>query len=85
MVAQKCNLEQRVHTFGIGHGASEELIKQCAFKGFGNFTFIYNTEEIEERVIAALSKTRLRYKILHRTALFDVQGREINAELTKKA
>ena len=57
-------MSQRVHTFGVGNGASEELIKQAAFKGFGQFSFIYNEEEIEERVISAVAKTRLDYLIL---------------------
>jgi hypothetical protein len=34
-----------VHTFGIGSGASESLVKGCAFLGGGNFTFIYKKEE----------------------------------------
>ena len=55
-----------MHTFGVGHGASEELIKQCAFKGFGHFYFIYNEEEIEERVVSALSKSKLNYQILQK-------------------
>lgn len=68
-----------MHTFGVGSGASEELIKQCAFKGFGNYTFIYNMDEIEEQVIAALSKTKLNYKLLHKMALYDANGNEIAA------
>ena len=30
----------RVHTIGIGNGASNELIKGCALKGKGNYIFI---------------------------------------------
>jgi len=71
LVASKSNVNQRLHTFGVGHGASEELIKQCAFKGFGQFYFIYNEEEIEERVVSALTKTRLNYQILQNIKLFD--------------
>ena len=67
-------MNQRVHTFGVGHGASEELIKQAAFKGYGHFSFIYNEEEIEERVVSALAKTRLNYLILQKAALFDANG-----------
>ena len=59
LVSEKSNIYQRVHTFGIGQGASEELIKQVAFKGFGQFYFIYNEDEIEERVVNALCKSRL--------------------------
>ena len=77
LVSSKCNIKQRLHTFGVGHGASEELIKQCAFKGFGHFYFIYNEEEIEERVVTALSKTRLNYQILQKVKLFDSNGVEI--------
>ena len=67
-------MNQRVHTFGVGHGASEELIKQAAFKGYGHFSFIYNEEEIEERVVSAQAKTRLNYLILQKAALFDANG-----------
>jgi len=70
-VGSKCNIKQRLHTFGVGHGASEELIKQCAFKGFGQFYFIYNEEEIEECVISAISKTQLYYKVLQNVTLYD--------------
>ena len=61
LIAQQCNIDQRVHTFGVGHGASEELIKQAAFKGFGHFSFIYDEEQIEEAVVKAVSKTHLDY------------------------
>lgn len=40
LVAQNCNAQQRVHTFGVGNGASEELIKQVACKGLGHYYFI---------------------------------------------
>ena len=36
-------------------------------------------DEIEEQVIAALSKTKLNYKLLHKMALYDVNGSEIAA------
>ena len=77
LVANSCNFQQRLHTFGVGHGASEALIKQCAFKGFGKYHFIYNEEEIEERVVHALSKTRLDYNILQNVQLFDNTGAQI--------
>jgi hypothetical protein len=36
----------RVHTFGIGSGASTELVKDCAKAGLGHFSFIYDLNEI---------------------------------------
>jgi len=50
-----------VHTFSVGNGADEVLIKRSAFAGFGHHYFIYNEEEIEEKVILALSQTKLDY------------------------
>ena len=85
LVASKCSMRQRVHTFGVGHGASEELIKQCAFKGFGHFYFIYNEEEIEERVVSALTKTRLNYQIMQSIQIFDENGEEIITPLRDEA
>ena len=64
LVASNANLHQRVHTFGVGSGVSEELIKQVAFKGLGHHYIIYNEQELEERVVSAVGKTRLNYKIL---------------------
>ena len=46
----------RIHTFGIGKGASKELIEEVASAGCGSCSFIINTGEIEEQVIAALQK-----------------------------
>lgn len=85
LVGSKCNLRQRVHTFGVGHGASQELIKQCAFRGYGHFYFIYNEEEIEERVVTALTKTRLNYQVLQSLAIFDQDGNEIDTPMKKEA
>ena len=31
LVKRESNLMQRVHTFGVGSGADEHLIKSCAF------------------------------------------------------
>ena len=64
LVGSNSSISQRVHTFGVGHGADEKLIKRVAFKGFGHFCFIYNEDELEERVVSAISKTRLNYKVL---------------------
>ena len=41
--------------------------------------------EIYERVVTALSRTRLNYKILHRVAIYDSEGQEINANLGNQA
>ena len=60
-----------MHTFGVGNGADETLIKNCASKGYGHFYFIFNEEEIEEKVVASLSKTRLNYQVLQSIKLFD--------------
>ena len=37
-------------------------------------------EEIEERVVSALSKTRLSYKVLHQMSVFDDRMEEIKVE-----
>jgi hypothetical protein len=60
-----------VHTFGIGSGADDHLINGCAFAGIGNFSFIYNNDEIESKVIESLSKTRLDYLIITEALIFD--------------
>ena len=64
LVQTNANLQQRVHTFGVGSGASEELIKDCAFKGFGHYYFIYNEAQIEEKVVQSLTRTKLNYQVL---------------------
>ena len=74
-------MQQRVHTFVIGNGASEDLIKNCAFKGFGNYYFIYNEEEIEETVVKSLTRNRLKYSILNSIQLFDQAGKSIKTHL----
>ena len=61
LIAQKANLTTRVHTFGVGSGADQALIKRSAFAGFGHHYFIYNENEIEEKVIMSLTKTHLDY------------------------
>ena len=49
----------RFHSFGIGDGASPELVKGVAKAGRGNFYFINDNESymLQEKVIDALSKT----------------------------
>lgn len=61
----------RLHTFGVGSGADERLIKGCAFAGLGNFSFIYNTEEIEQKVVESLSKTKLEYLLVTQARILD--------------
>ena len=61
LISKHASLQTRVHTFGVGNGADEHLIKRSAFAGFGHHYFIYNEEEIEEKVILALSNTSLDY------------------------
>lgn len=69
LVESNSNIFQRVHTFGVGSGASEELIKNVAFKGNGHYYFIYEESELEEKVVLALSKTRFSYQILQKVLL----------------
>ena len=55
----------------MGQGADENLVKGCAFAGMGNFSFIYNDEEIEDKVIESLSKTRLEYLLVTQAKILD--------------
>lgn len=74
LIKQRCFAgpgSARVHTFGVGSGADERLIKGCAFAGMGNFTFIYKNDEIESKVIESLSKTRLDYLIITEAKIID--------------
>ena len=61
----------RVHTFGVGQGASTELIKLGAAAGFGSYSFIYNNSEIEEKVISALGRNYSPVRRLHHLRAFD--------------
>ena len=71
LIKDECNQKIRLHTFGVGSGADESLIKGCAFAGKGNFTFIYNDNEIEEKVIDSLQKTKLEYLLIKECAILD--------------
>ena len=71
LVQKNASLISRVHTFGVGSCADENLIKRCAFAGFGHHYFIYNEEEIEEKVIQSLTKTHLEYQVLTEFKVFD--------------
>lgn len=68
----------KLHTFGIGNGADERLIKGCAFAGMGNFYFIYKDEEIEEKVIESLSKTKLDYLLVTEAKVLDENDKLID-------
>lgn len=73
LVKQNCLPSNRIrlHTFGVGNGADERLIKGCAFAGMGNFTFIYNENEIEQKVMESVSKTKLDYLIVTEAKILD--------------
>ncbi len=60
-----------MHTIGIGNGADENLVVGCAAGGFGGFTFVYNKDEIEAKVISQLSKAKLEYLVVSAVKLFD--------------
>ena len=64
LVKSKSSPLQRLHTFGVGAGASELLIKNCAFAGYGSYFFIYNESQIEENVVSAIENTSISYKLI---------------------
>jgi len=68
---------QRVHTFGVGSGADEALIKRCAFAGFGNYYFVYDENQIEEKVVTAIQRTKVSFKTVNQLRLYDQDGQEI--------
>jgi hypothetical protein len=61
----------RVHTFGIGDGASSELVKECAQAGLGHYSFIDNPKDIEKKVMEALSKDFLEYLTINEAIFLD--------------
>jgi hypothetical protein len=60
-----------VNTFGIGSGADEDLIKNCAKAGRGHYTFIDKLDEIECKVIDALTKDFFDYLVVKDIRVFD--------------
>lgn len=50
-----------MHTFGIGDGASTELVKNVAAAGRGHYSMIANPQDIEKKVLEALQKDYLEY------------------------
>lgn len=65
----------------MGAGADEALIKGCAFSGLGNFYFINRDNEIEEKVIESLAKTRLDYLLVTECKVLS-EDEEVLVELT---
>ena len=61
----------RVHSFGIGSGASIDLVKESAQAGCGSHFFIYNNNEIEEKVILALQRNFLPIRLIEEVVLVD--------------
>jgi secreted protein with Ig-like and vWFA domain len=83
LVKQNCRADNqiRLHTFGIGSGADERLIKGCAFAGMGNFSFINHDSEIERKVIESLSKTQLEYLLVTEAQILDENDEVIESRL----
>jgi hypothetical protein len=77
------NQKLSVNTFGIGSGADEDLIKNCAKAGRGHFAFIYNLEEIESKVIDSLTKDFYEYLTVKEIKVFD-DKLKVYKELTHK-
>lgn len=73
LIRSNCSGSSKVklHTFGVGNGADEALIKGCAFAGLGNFTFIYKDSEIEQKVMESVSKTKLEYLLINKAMVVD--------------
>ena len=80
LVKNNASLITRVHIFGVGNGADKNLIIECAEVGFGHHYFIYNEEEIEEKVIMSLTKTHLDYQFLTEFKVFDEKKNHIPIE-----
>ncbi len=85
LVAKHANRTTRVHTFGIGNGADRHLITQCALKGGGHHYFIYNEQEIEEKVIMSLTNTHLDFHVLTELKVFDRFGKPLPIEYTSES
>jgi len=82
LIKKNASSTTRVHTFGVGNGADEALIKRCAFAGFGQYYFIYNESEIEEKVIKCLTNTHMDYQVLTKLDVFDENGVSIPITFT---
>lgn len=69
----------RVHTFGVGQGASTELVKKCAVAGKGHYFFIQQPTEIEKKVMEALSKNFYEYLNIKDLKLLTHEGNIIES------
>ena len=70
----------RVHTFGVGKGASTDLVKNAAAAGAGTYSFIYNSNEIEEKVILALQKNYAPVQKVSSIEFFDENQEKLELE-----
>jgi hypothetical protein len=74
LIRQNCSNKfstTKVHTFGVGQGADENLVVGCAAAGLGGYSFIYRDEEIEDKVISQLSKASLDYLVINEAKILD--------------
>ena len=55
LVRRHCN-NTRVHTFGLGSGASRYLVKECAIAGRGTYQFAAEGENLNPKVISSLKR-----------------------------
>lgn len=76
LIKKNASITTRVHTFGVGNGADEALIRRCAFAGIGQYYFIYNESEIEEKVIKCIN-THMDYQVLTELEVLDENGESI--------
>ena len=61
----------KVHTFGIGSGVSTDLVKQSAVAGGGHYFFIKHAQDIEKKVMEALSKNFFDYLLIKELSLLN--------------
>ena len=85
LVKQKSSLTHRFHTFGVGQGASEDLIKRVALDGYGQYYFIYDDKEIEETVVKAIQKTQTTYKYAKNIQILDQNEQPIQSRLQESS
>jgi hypothetical protein len=66
LVGENCGLGKNVrfHSFGIGNGVDEKLIKSCAEKGLGHYYIAYKPEEIAHFANLSLAKNSVLMKEL---------------------